>query len=138
MNAEVFIDTNIFLYSLSDHPEEQAKTERARRLLLNENWGWSVQVAGEFYNIATSTRRQFRLSHELALECVKTCLNFPTASLNSSTVLSALQLADRFQISYWDAAIIAAARELLCNTVYSEDLSHTQNYGGVVVVNPFV
>lgn len=138
MNAEVFIDTNVFLYSLSDLPEEQAKAERARQLLLNEKWGWSVQVAGEFYNIATSTRRQFRLSHKLALEYVKTWLDFPTASLNSSTVLSALQLADRFQISYWDAAIIAAARELLCNTVYSEDLSHGQSYDGVVVVNPFV
>jgi predicted nucleic acid-binding protein len=68
MNAEVFIDTNVFLYSLSDLPEEQAKAERARQLLLNEKWGWSVQVAGEFYNTATSTRRQFRLSHELALE----------------------------------------------------------------------
>lgn len=49
MNAEAFIDTNVFLYTLSDRPEEQQKAERARELLLNENWGWSVQVAGEFY-----------------------------------------------------------------------------------------
>ena len=72
------------------------------------------------------------------MEHVKTWLNFPTASLNSSTVLSALQLADRFQISYWDAAIIAAAQELDCPTLYSEDLSHGQIYDGVVVMNPFV
>lgn len=50
MNAEAFIDTNVFLYALSDRPEEQAKAEWARQLLLNENWGWSVQVAGEFYH----------------------------------------------------------------------------------------
>ena len=59
MNAEAFIDTNVFLYALSDRPEEQAKAERARELLLNENWGWSVQVAGEFYHIATSAKHQF-------------------------------------------------------------------------------
>jgi len=137
MNAEVFIDTNVFLCSHIDHPEEQPKAERARQLLLTDNWGWSVQVAGEFYNIATSPKRQFRLSHSSATEYVETWLSFPTASLNSSTVRNAFQLAHRFRISYWDAAIIAAARELGCHTVYSEDLSHGQDYNGVVVVNPF-
>ena len=138
MNAEIFIDTNVFLYALSDSPEEQTKTERARQVLLSENWGWSVQVAGEFYSIATSAKRQFRLSHSSAAEYVKTWLNFPTQSLNSSTILKALQLRERFRISYWDAAIIAAAQELGCRTIYSEDLSHAQNYDGVVVMNPFL
>jgi len=138
MNAEIFIDTNVFLYALSDSPEEQTKTERARQVLLSENWGWSVQVAGEFYSIATSAKRQFRLSHSSAAEYVKTWLNFPTQSLNSSTILKALQLRERFQISYWDAAIIAAAQELGCRTIYSEDLSHAQDYDGVVVMNPFL
>ena len=72
MNAEIFIDTKIFLNALSDLPEEQTKAERARQLLLDENWGWSVQVAGEFYSIATSAKRQFRLSHSSAGEYVKT------------------------------------------------------------------
>jgi predicted nucleic acid-binding protein len=137
MSADVFIDTNVFLYSLSDHPEEQPKAERARQLLLNDNWGWSVQVAGEFYNTATSPKRQFRLSRSLATEYVDTWLNFPTASVNASTVRDALQLSAKFQINYWDAAIIAAARELGCHTVYSEDLSDGQDYDGVVIVNPF-
>jgi predicted nucleic acid-binding protein len=138
MNAEAFIDTNVFLYALSDRPEEQAKAERARELLLNENWGWSVQVAGEFYYIATSPKRQFRLPHSSAMEYVKTWLHFPTASLNPSTVLNALDLRERFQISYWDAAIVAAAHELGCSSIYSEDLSDGQDYGGVTVVNPFL
>jgi len=138
MNADVFIDTNVFLYALSDLPGEQAKAGRARQVLLNENWGWSVQVAGEFYHIATSARRQFRLPHSSAMEYVETWLNFPTASLHPSTVVSALGIRDRFQISYWDAAIIAAARELGCRTIYSEDLSHGQDYDGVKVTNPFL
>jgi predicted nucleic acid-binding protein len=126
MNAEAFIDTNVFIYALSDRPEEQATTDRARELLLNENWGWSVQVAGEFYYVATSVKRQFRLPHSSALEYVRTWLSFPTASLHPSTVRSALQLIDRFQVSYSDAAIAAAAHELGCDTIYSEDLSHGQ------------
>lgn len=138
MNAEIFIDTNVFLYALSTRPEERQKAERPRELLLNENWGWSVQVAGEFYHIATSAKRQFRLPHSSAMEYVKTWLKFPTASLHPATVLSALEIRDRFQVSYWDAAIIAAARELGCRTIYTEDLSHGQDYDDVKVVNPFL
>ena len=138
MNPEAFIDTNVFLYALSDRPEEHAKAERARQLLLNENWGWSVQVAGEFYNIATSAKRQFQLPHASAMEYVRTWLNFPTASLHAATVLTAMAIRQRFQISYWDAAIIAAALELGCHRIYSEDLSHSQDYEGVTVVNPFL
>jgi predicted nucleic acid-binding protein len=44
----------------------------------------------------------------------------------------------RFQLSQWDATIIAAALELGCHTVYSEDLNHGQDYGGVTVINPFL
>jgi predicted nucleic acid-binding protein len=138
MNAEVFIDTNVFLYALSDRPEEREKAERARELLLNENWGWSVQVAGEFYHIATSTKRQFHLPHPSAMEYVRTWLSFPTAPLYPTTVLKALELRERFQLSYWDSAIIAAAGELGCSKIWSEDLSHEQDYDGVRVANPFL
>jgi len=45
---------------------------------------------------------------------------------------------DRWQITYWDTAIIKAARSQACETVLSEDLQHGQNFGGVPIVNPFV
>jgi predicted nucleic acid-binding protein len=50
----------------------------------------------------------------------------------------ALEVRKRYQISYWDSAIIAAAAELGCETVYSEDLNHGQLYAGVRVINPFL
>jgi predicted nucleic acid-binding protein len=138
MNAEVFVDTNVFLYSISDKPEEETKSARARLLLLTQDWGWSVQVAGEFFHTATSHKRQFRIAHSAAAEYVRTWLNFPTASLDRSTVLEALEIQQRFQLSYWDAAIIAAARSLGCHTVFTEDLNHGQDYSGVIAVNPFL
>lgn len=138
MNAEVFIDTNVFLYAISDRPEERLKTERARHLLLNENWSWSVHVAGEFFSTATSPKRQFQLPNDRAVEYLQTWLNFPTASVTPSTVLRALEIQQRFRVNYWDAAIIAAALELGCHTLYTEDLNHGQHYDGVKVVNPFL
>ncbi len=50
----------------------------------------------------------------------------------------AVALAERYGIRYYDAAIVAAAQELGARTLYSEDLSHGQDYGGVKVVNPFL
>ena len=44
----------------------------------------------------------------------------------------------RYGISYWDAAILAAAKMLGCDAVYSEDLSREQDYDGVWVINPFL
>ena len=46
-------------------------------------------------------------------------------------------ISQRFGLSYWDGAILAAARAAGCDVVYSEDLSTEQDYGGLRVVNPF-
>lgn len=43
----------------------------------------------------------------------------------------------KYQLSQWDATIIAAAAALGCKTVYSEDMNDGQVYEGVQVVNPF-
>jgi len=52
-------------------------------------------------------------------------------------ILASIPIRRRYQVSHWDATIIAAAQELGCSTLYSEDLNHGQNYDGVRVVNPF-
>ena len=43
----------------------------------------------------------------------------------------------RHGFSYWDSAIIAAARALGCRELYSEDMSHGRRIDGVVIVDPF-
>ena len=47
-------------------------------------------------------------------------------------------ISQRFGLSYWDGAILAAARALGCDAVYSEDLSEEQDYDGLRVINPFL
>lgn len=138
MNAEVFVDTNILLYAIDEDPASAAKRDRARQLLLTERWGWSVQVAAEFFVNATSPKRPFRLGSVEAAAFVETWLAYPTLSITPELVRAAVDFHQRFQISYWDAAISAAAKQLGCHTVYSEDLNHGQNYDGVQVSNPFL
>jgi predicted nucleic acid-binding protein len=49
-----------------------------------------------------------------------------------------MTLRRRHQLSHWDATFIAAAQELGCHTLYTEDLSHGQEYAGVRIINPFL
>jgi predicted nucleic acid-binding protein len=138
MIAEVFVDTNVFLYSVDDEPASAPKREMARKLLLSERWGWSVQVAAEFFVNATSPKRKFRLPSADAAALLETWFAFPTQPVSMDLVRAAIDIHLRFQLSYWDAAIIAAAKQLGCGAVYSEDLNHGQDYDGVRVLNPFL
>ena len=49
-----------------------------------------------------------------------------------------VSISQRFRISYWDGAILAAAKVAGRIKIYSEDLNHEQDYGGILVINPFV
>ena len=137
MDAEVFVDTNIFLYAIDDSPGAAQKREIARQILRTEPWGWSVQVAAEFFVNATWPKRNFRLAVELANSLIEAWLLFPTAQITPDIVRDAIALHQRFQTSYWDSAILATAKQIGCHTVYSEDMSDGQDYDGVTVVNPF-
>ena len=54
------------------------------------------------------------------------------------SIVEALDLEERYQISFWDALVIRAAHASGAEVLYSEDLSHGQMYGSVRVMNPFV
>lgn len=138
MNAEVFVDTNVLLYTIDETAESRLKRERAQQILLSERWGWSVQVAAEFFVNAVSPKRPFRLDAVDAAALVEAWLAFPIQIMTPELVRAAIDLHRRHALSYWDAAIIAAAKQLGCPTVLSEDLSDGQDYDGVRIVNPFV
>jgi predicted nucleic acid-binding protein len=132
-----FVDSNVLLYAVSRDPEERHKAERARGLLGERDLALSVQVLQEFYVQATRESRSDPLSHEQAVKLIESFLRFPLIDVTREVMLAAMATRRRFQISYWDAAILEAARSLECEIVLSEDLNDGQDYGGVRVENPF-
>ena len=132
-----FVDTNILLYAVSDVPDEARKRSVADALLDERDLGLSVQVLQEFYVQATRTTRKNPLTHEQAARLVAAFGRFAVQATTVELVEAAMASRERFGLSYWDAAIIEAARALGCSEVLSEDLSAGQDYGGVVVTNPF-
>jgi predicted nucleic acid-binding protein len=132
-----FVDTNVLLYAISRQEDEQAKARRANEVLLSSDLGLSVQVLQEFYAQATRESRSDPLTHERAVALVNTFRRFLVQETTVTLALAAMETKRRFQISYWDAAILEAARELGCEVVLSEDLNDGQDYAGVLVENPF-
>jgi len=96
-----------------------------------------VQVLQEFYVQATREHRADRLTHEQAATLIDSFRRFPVQETTVGVMLAAISTRQRFGISYWDAAILEAARALDCKVVLSEDLSDGQDYAGVRVENPF-
>lgn len=132
-----FADTNILLYAISTDLAEKEKAERANQILDTGDLALSAQVLQEFYVQATRASRPDALTHTQALGLVESFLRFPTQEISIPIVLAACATRDAFGISYWDAAIIEAARAQGCDVVLSEDLSDEQDYSGVRVENPF-
>lgn len=132
-----FVDTNIFLYAVSTSDQEIAKRDAARNLLDQEDLALSVQVLQEFYVQATRTSRADPLSHEQATNLIESWQRYPVQDMTLSVMIKALSTKVRWNISYWDAAIIEAARMLQCSVVFSEDLQDGMNFDGVCVINPF-
>ena len=136
MTARVFFDTNVLVYAALGAGKDEPKRKRALELIESEDFGTSAQVMQEFF--VTVVRRASRpLSAAQALEWIEQWTAFPCQPIDHQLVRIAIERSARYKISYWDAAILAAAEALGTDTVYSEDLNDGQRYGRVRVVNPF-
>src|SRR2546427_256314 len=119
-----FLDTNILLYSISRDPSEVAKRDRAVTLIDAGGNALSVQVLQEFYVQATRPTRPDALPHDIAAGLIRTWLRFKVQEISVSIMTGALEIKAAYGLSYWDAAIVAAARALGCRELYSEDMAH--------------
>jgi len=132
-----FLDTNVLLYALSTEPGEARKAGRARELLNQTGGVLSVQVLQEFYVQATRETKPDRIAHDQAVALITSWERFTIQETTLDIMHAALRTKKRFRISYWDAAIVEAARAAGCSRIYSEDLNDGQDFGGIRVENPF-
>ena len=135
-SADCFLDTNILIYAANGRIDEPAKWQVAHGLL-TATFGTSGQVLAEFYANAVK-KGSVPLEPAVAKRWVQLLAKRPFVSVDEQLVFAGVDHAQRYKISHWDGAIIAAAERLGAKTVYSEDLSHGQLYGSVRVVNPFL
>ncbi len=137
MSAEAMLDANILVYAASGAAAEAAKRVKALELIDTVAFGVSAQVLQEFYVVATR-KAAVKLTAGEAMWWLDRFEPFPCIATDAALVRSAIAVSERFRISYWDGAVIAAAEQLEAAILYTEDLNHGQAYGPVRVVNPFL
>lgn len=136
MPAEVFFDTNILLYAY----DTDAGEKRTRALALvgealshPSRFAVSVQVLQEFF-VNFIRKGQ---SDESAATLIDDFSHWQIIANTHDLFLNGLQTRARWQLSLWDAMIVAAAAQAGAAILYTEDLNHGQCYGSVQAINPF-
>ncbi|HMO44808.1 MAG TPA: PIN domain-containing protein [Rubrivivax sp.] len=139
MSAEVFIDTNVFVYHVEDLDRRKQRIAEGiiRDALASGSACISYQVVQEWLN--TFLRKAVKpLPDELARDYLDQVL-WPLVQTVPSAGLyrRALELRKRWQLGFYDALIVAAALQSNCSRLLSEDLSHGQRIEGLKIENPF-
>jgi predicted nucleic acid-binding protein len=132
-----FMDSNVVVYA--NDSRDAAKQKCALGLIGNAirsgNGVVSTQVLQEYANVALGKlgqRQDVVLRQLVLLERLQVVPQTP------ALVRRAVELHGLYGISFWDAAVVAAAESRGCDRILSEDLNTGQFYGGVVVANPFI
>jgi predicted nucleic acid-binding protein len=132
-----FLDTNILVYAVSPLSQDAAKSVRARSLIQSSGQFISLQVLQEFYRVATHPKK-LGFTHDVTVRiCDRWRKLFTVLEPDLALFDSAAAICDRYQLSFFDAAIVAAAERCGCSRVFSEDMNDGQRYGKVLVENPF-
>lgn len=133
-----FVDTNILLYAYD--PAAGIRHERARELVGNlgrtRTGALSVQVLQEFY-VNLTRKIAVPLPPDQAQQRLRVLSRRPSHPPLPPDVLAAADIADRQQLSFWDAMIVRSASELGCETLWTENLNPGQRIAGVEVRNLF-
>ena len=138
MTVKVFVDTNVLVYAYdrgagSRHERAQSLLEK---LWKEGNGILSTQVLQEFYvNVRRKAKRP--VSIEQAKSLISDYLSWDPIVNDGATMLEAIDVEQRYQLSFWDSLIVVAAQKGGASVLFSEDFNHGQKYGSVVVHNPF-
>jgi predicted nucleic acid-binding protein len=127
-----FFDTNVLVYIASGDSVKADQTEA----IISRGGAISVQILNELANVA---RRKMRMSwqdtHTL-LSLVRGLLTVHPVTVETHE--AALALAERYDLSVYDAMIAASAFQADCDTLWSEDMQHGMALDGRLrIVNPF-
>ena len=136
-----FVDTNVLIYA--HDPADPAKQARAisliERLTLAGTLALSAQVLNEFYTAATRPNKPPSLSQREGSAIIRDLVAVATVvQLTAAVTLLALEAVEKHSISFWDALVWAAAKEVGITTIHTEDVPGTPAIEGVLYVNPFV
>lgn len=134
--SKIFIDTNIFVYTLDkNEPKKRKQTRKIlKRVVESHQPVVSTQVIQEFYVVAST---KLKADRALVKNMIHNFRNMEIVNNDLGLIEQAIDISLISQLSFWDSLIVAAAEKANCEFVFSEDMSSGGTYRGVTVVNPF-
>lgn len=137
MKGKVFIDTNIFVYSIDKH--DKVKQKKVRTVLTELSAKGigviSTQVLQEFYVAST---KKLNANPLVVKEILHSLEKFEVVQISPDMINDAIEVSLLNRISFWDSLIVVAAEVSKCTSLITEDLNSGQVIKGVTVVNPYV
>lgn len=138
-SGRYFFDTNILVYAY-DHSAGEKRRIAAELVTKawNEQTGClSLQVLQEFYVTVTQKIKE-PIPVKTAKQIIEDLAQWTVQNTQAEDILRAIELQEKYRLSFWDAMILRSAICLDCSTLYSEDLQSGCDFGGIKVVNPFL
>ena len=133
-----YVPGGTFLFTVVTYDRQPIFKEASAIALLEQDGGaLSVQVLQEFYVQATRSTRPDPLPHQIAAGLITTWTRFRVQEITLPILTGALEIKAAHGFSYWDSAIIAAARALGCRQLFTEDMTHGREVEGISLINPF-
>jgi predicted nucleic acid-binding protein len=134
MSDRAFLDTNIFVYAVDNADANKQKLAQ-RVLRTTTDAAVSTQVMNEFF-VVTTRKLATPLSPDAAAAVIEEMAKLVCVVVDVALVQSAIRAGRRWQLSYWDALMVEAARRAGCDKLLTEDLAHGTVYDGLRVENP--
>ena len=134
--SKIFIDTNIFIYSLDNF--DPKKNQKSRQIIQTavqkETAVISTQVLQELYVTGTT---KLNIDPILMKSILSSFENLEVVIIDADLIKEAIDTSVLNRISFWDALIVTAAERAKCEYLYTEDLNSGQIIRGVKVENPY-
>ena len=139
MSDRVFVDTNILVYAHdADAGKKNASASKAVADLWESGNGIiSTQVLQEFY-VALTRKVASPIAKNRARRLIRNYLTWELVISDGPTILHASEIEENYNLSFWDALIVAAAYSKNASVILTEDLNHGKTIEGIRVQNPFM
>lgn len=130
--SKPFIDSNVILYLLSANAR---KADQAEHIVASGGI-ISVQVLNEVTSVCRKKLTMDWAEIEAVLQAIKASLDI--LPLTEASHTKAVAIAQRYQLSFYDAHICASALIAGASELLSEDMQAGLGMDGLTVRNPFV
>jgi predicted nucleic acid-binding protein len=134
-----FFDTNVLVYTVdtSEPTRQEQAIDCLARAVRDDTIVISTQVLQEFYSITTRKLRPPLSPREAAQQVEQLC-GFEVVGASAHSIMSAVELAQRHKLAWWDALILEAAQRANADVLFSEVGQHGRRFGQLTVTNPFL